>query len=143
MWDIYTDTGIVIKTKFDELCSSIEGIDMSSAASSDDKIPSNVIGEVQYIDYEKDEIPNSLVHPYFYKRESFKNEQEIRIAHFDMEGFDDTGEYVSVDVDQLIEEIRVAPHAKDWYFDLVNSITMEFEFDFPVNRSSLEKEPLY
>ncbi|WP_256545746.1 hypothetical protein [Halobellus inordinatus] len=145
MWNVYTDTGIVMKSNLNKVVESIDGLaPYEMPPENPDAIRSPIIGKVKYIDYDREEMPDTFVHPFFYKRKSFKTDQEVRIAHFDLDKeFDESGEYRPVSVSDLIEEVRLAPGSKEWYKDLVKSITREFDFDFPVVDSNLEGEPQY
>jgi hypothetical protein len=92
-----------------------------------------LVGMVTYIDVYTDEIPagpggkapNAFL-PLLYKRRLYDDERELRAvlsprdllrATFEQEGLD--GIQVPVDLDTLIEGIRVAPGAKDWFREVV------------------------
>jgi hypothetical protein len=53
------------------------------------------------------------------------------------------GKAVPIALNQLIENVYVAPSAPDWFAELVRSITARFGFDFPVIHSSLDAKPLF
>jgi hypothetical protein len=118
------------------------------------------IGKVDYLDYDKDLLPeHDMLYPFVRKRRSFEFESELRavITHFP-EGEDPEGGVtaeelreatpvdgltVAVDVDQLIQAIHVSPAAPDWFFELVSSIVERYEISAEVVRSSLAEEPLF
>jgi hypothetical protein len=118
------------------------------------------IGRVDYLNYDKDLIPeHDLLYPFVHKRRSFEFESELRavITHFP-EGEDPDGGVtaeelreatpvdgltVAVDVGQLIQAIHVSPTAPDWFFELVSSVVERYEISAQVVRSSLAEEPLF
>jgi hypothetical protein len=119
-----------------------------------DCMPGDVlIGEVQYIDYETDTIPETnLLYPFLYKRKSFAHEREIRAIIFEVshneKGIDFVantveGKYVPVDLDMLIERIYVAPTAPKWFMELVRSVAERYALHKEVVHSSLDSEPLF
>jgi len=118
------------------------------------------IGKVDYLDYDKDLIPeHDLLYPFVHKRRSFEFESELRavIAHFP-EGEEPDGGVtaddlrestpvdgltVAVDVGQLIQAVHVSPTAPPWFFELVSSVVERYEFSAQVVQSSLADEPLF
>lgn len=120
-----------------------------------DSVPNNVfIGLVQYIDYEKDWLPegNSFF-PFMHKRRSFAHEREVRIVHQELpssEGGIHVGQIndlqglsVTADLNQLIERVYVAPTAPKWYFKLVERVLKNYKLDKRVYSSQLDEEPVY
>ena len=90
------------------------------------------IGQVKYIDYESEWIPESdLYYPFIYKRNSFEHEHELR-GLIDLTKIDQTsqgkievikdGAWVRVHMSNLIEAIYVAPDSPDWFKDLVECV---------------------
>lgn len=145
MWDLYTDTGIVIKSKYNNIVSAIDKLEPHKTFSEkNNNTTKYLVGEVRYIDYNESKIPDTFVHPYFHKRKSFETEQEVRIACVTTENdFDRTGEYIPVDVNKLVDEIRVHPSSDEWYINLIKSVTKQFGYDFQVSQSDLSKDPVY
>ena len=145
MWDKYhlRSNGIAIKTTMGNLKNSLP-----------DK-PNVFIGGIEYIEnHNQIEMPEnpsieSLVHsPYFYKRNPFRYEQEVRaiidvlsILHDDPHEF---GIPLEIEVKTLINknsEIIVSPHADEWVTKTVRLIVERCGFEFPVNGSKLLDPP--
>jgi hypothetical protein len=156
MWKIYSkeDEGIAIQTTFKRLCSSFKEFDRIIW-----------IGKVKYIDYSKEDIPdtNSL-NKFLYKRKSFEYESEIRaiiqpldpelkIPYHMLDGIntilEKQGRYkkgidVDVDLNCLIDKIYVSPTSEEWYIDLVKAITAKYQLNIEVKPSDLvNKSPLF
>ena len=147
MWRLYareTD-GIAIKTDFDSF--------KNSFTCSEDIY----IGSVNYVDYDSHFIPEgNTFYAYLHKRKSFEHEREIRAIvqelPTDEQGVDrsrdicDIGKYYEVDLSVLIGKVGkvvVAPFAPDWFLELVKSITVRYNFEFPVVKSTLADNPTY
>ncbi len=141
MWRTYMiGHGITIVTTTDRLGKSIIGPEEVS------------LSVVQYIDYETDSIPaDNVFHPFLHKRRSFEHEREVRAIcmqppttaaalHPSQQA---EGIGVSVDVNRLVSEVRVAPDSPSWFRDVVEDVTRKYGFDFPVRRSSLAADPLF
>lgn len=143
MWKLYAPNygGVAIKSTCQRLIDSLR---------CDDDI---YLGTVSYVDYNRVYIPekNSLA-PYVFKRREFSHENEVRAVSFlwqasteDSAGREPTanGVYYSVDREKLIEEIRVAPVAEQWFFDLVYSVVQQYGLSLTVLSSSLAAEPVW
>jgi hypothetical protein len=145
MWKLYLSSkeGIAIRSTFSRLKECFR----------DDKYDI-FIGEVKYIDYEQDWLPerNSL-EPFIHKRKSFEHEQELRAVVQDIPLIDgnldlsippqDDGIYIKVDLDVLIESIYMAPTTPTWLFDLVKSVSKQYKIDKEITQSSLDEKPVY
>jgi hypothetical protein len=149
MWRLYMrDHGIAIISTYDRMKRALEG---------DDEI---FLGLVRYSDYDKDWIAEGNgFEPFMHKRHSFQHEQEVRavIARFPMRPKPDAegeqvidyslpsppGLAIPVRVNDLISEVRVAPDAPDWVFEVVSDVTQRYEYQFPVVQSELGGEPVY
>lgn len=146
MWGNYTQSGngIAIKSKFEDLVEAVSIVDENGRVVDGDAIKSAPVGEVSYINYRTEEIPDTIVHPFFTKRESFSNENEVRIAEYKGDDeFESKGIYVDIDVEKLIDEIRLEPESPNWFEDLVIEVTDDLGYEIDVNRSELERTPLY
>ena len=144
MWTLYareTD-GIAIKTDF--------GTFKQSLRSSEDIY----IGKVDYVDYERHQIPeHNLFYPYLHKRQDFKHEEEVRAITTtypkSVEEINqpldicDVGRYYEVDLSLLIKAIVVAPYADDWFLELVQSVVDRYKLEIPVIKSNLSKKPIW
>lgn len=144
MWRLYareTD-GIAIKTDFNSFKKSF---------TCSEEIH---IGSVNYVDYDRDFIPESILfYLYLHKRKSFEHEKEIRAIVMEIptneHGIDwardicDIGKYYKVDLSLLIQKVVVAPFAPDWFLELVKSVTVRYNFDFRVVKSTLAANPTW
>jgi hypothetical protein len=111
------------------------------------------IGQIKYLDYEKDWIPETdLYYPFIYKRLSFEHEHELR-GLIDLTKINDLkkerievakgGAWVKIHLANLIEGIFVAPDSPDWFKDLVESVKNKYSLKRKkVNRSRVLYKPL-
>lgn len=98
---------------------------------------------VEYIDYETTEVNavqsfNWVKH----KRLEFAHDHEFRGVVMSA-GLVTVGETVTVDLNELIEHIYVAPHCADWVGNLVARLTAQHGIVAPVARSGLSRGPDY
>lgn len=111
---------------------------------------------IDYIDYATDRIPDGSFAPQFFrKRRSFEHERELRamVLQFprspDGHRVDyerrptDGGLDVPVDLDQLIEEIVIAPLAPAWFVELVARVARRYGVSVVPRQSTLDALPLY
>ena len=105
------------------------------------------IGMVNYIDYDRDSIPDGNVfHAIYCKRRSFEHEHELRVAFLKpSETSSDLqpGLNIPCDLDILIDEIYVSPESPNWYKALVNSIVQKYGLSREAKQSNLDEDPLY
>jgi hypothetical protein len=115
------------------------------------------IGKVNYADYQRDFMPEgNALWPFVYKRRSFEFEHELRAvvmgpparvsiveAINEAFGVGPTGHTLPVDLDTLIDEVRVSPAAPAWFADLVQSVCRRYELHKPVTQSELGGDPTY
>jgi hypothetical protein len=144
MWKLYlkSSEGIAIRSTFRRLRDSLK-----------DKQHDIYIGKVQYIDYDKDKIPDDSISPFLHKRKSFEHEVELRavIQEFikgsnllkDKKRPFEDGLYVPVDLDLLINEIYLAPTSPRWLQELMESVTAKYELKKKVYQSILDEKPIY
>ncbi|MDP1886668.1 MAG: DUF2971 domain-containing protein [Polaromonas sp.] len=138
MWSLYlkSNEGIAIRTTFKRLCNSF--------AVAKDTV---LIGEVKYIDFERDSFnAGNMFEAFLHKRKSFEHEKEIRaIAPFGMPPDRLTAEArnIPVDLGELIESVVIAPTAPDWFFEVVEQTTRKFGFNFPIEKSTLTQQPYF
>ncbi len=152
MWRLYLKSGegVAVRSTYRRLIESLA-----------DYVPSVYVGEVKYIDYERDFIPeHNSFFPFVHKRRSFEHERELRavrqeLAHatgtehkqapqyrLDAEALA-SGLTVPVRMTTLVERIYVAPGAPAWLRELVVSVTTKYGFPFEVNQSRLDADPVY
>ena len=140
MWKLYarTEEAVALRTNY---CTLRDVLDSSC-----------FLGRVEYVDYDAAAISESnLFFPFLHKRRSFSHEREVRIVKTHVES-DDRHYYLSrapqglsvpVDLARLVERVYVAPSAKNWYRDLVESVTARYGYSFTVHQSRLDDEPLF
>lgn len=143
LWKIYSDfgKGIMIKTDLNKielsLINSIEDIRVS---------------EVTYIDYQKDLMPDyNSFYPLIHKDLAYSYEKEVRLIHevpLGDIGWEhdwtkaevEEGVYINVDISILIDELFVAPHAPNWYYDLIKNLCSKYQLDKPITKSRLSSQ---
>jgi hypothetical protein len=147
MWRMYaaTDYGIAIRSTYDRLCQSFS-------------LPQPLyIGTVRYIDYDSDPMPeDNLFNPFLHKRGAFDYERELRAvaARFVPPGTVETwsvdegppvydGDYVSADLDVLIDAVQLAPGMPRWFAETVRHVAQRFGITAPVLVSRLDDRPVY
>ena len=141
MWRLYSSEtdGIAIKTDFGSFKQCFTTVQPSR------------LGRVNYIDYAtRFSSIGETVRPFFFKHQSFEHEHEVRavIQHLvddrgrkDLSPRFDVGDYYQVDLSILIHEIVVAPYAKDWLVELVQSVADCYNVEAPVVKSPLRDPP--
>lgn len=165
MWEKYhlRNSGIAIKTTMAKLKESIT--DTINVYIGNIEYISRENFQRQYVKKVNDLILNSqpiLYHPYFYKRDVFKYEQEVRVI-IDIESImgdvferlkdedfsnpdiiasefpdiSNQGKAYDVDVNTLVEEIIISPYAESWIENTVRLIVQKYGFKFDVNSSTL------
>lgn len=144
MWKIYlkTEEGVAIQSTFKRLTRSLKNeYDV-------------FVGKVKYIDYEKEWLPEgNIFYPYLRKRKSFEHERELRaiIQKIPVTGgkldlkkeIFETGAYISVDLNILIEKIFVSPTAPKWFDELIKAIVRKYNLAKEVVKSNLANGPVY
>ncbi|AKE16973.1 hypothetical protein ACWKTB_07745 [Bacillus cereus] len=141
MWDLYLSTfeGLAIQSTVSCLKHSLVNTEESI-----------YIGSVNYLDYQKDEIPlDNIYWPYTCKRKSFAHEKELRAVHdtgflsnkfatIDKGGVPVSfGLPIKCDLHSLIENIYVSPNSPKWFEELVRSICKKYRLDKEVIKSDL------
>ena len=113
------------------------------------------IGEVEYIDYERQWMPEgNSFYPFMHKRKSFEHENELRavIQLFpsgDNGGLDwdkpptEFGVWRDVQLGEMISEVLVFPGAPGWIPGVLRDLLSRYGLNIPVRQSSLDKEPFY
>lgn len=149
MWQLYQNKGkeVAIKTTVSRL---------DQALSIEHEVSS---GLVEYVDYSRpDKFSVNRTAPFFYKRPSFRHEEEYRavISNFkspdgvpvDSDFVDRVaedaapGKEVSVSPEKLFEEVYVSPVAGGWMERLVGDVLVTYGLeDVPVIPSNLSKDP--
>ena len=143
MWSRYTDrrNSVAIKTDVASLVSSFVN-----------RYP-YAIGEIQYIDFEKDVMPvSSFDISHWFKRVQYQADCELRVVmdetiyssiteHTRTPDYSseacDIGLSYKVDPRVLVREIVVGPGTDDWVVELIRSIAEKYAIAAPVIPSSL------
>jgi hypothetical protein len=147
MWKLYaqSNNGIVIKSTVQRLKNSIRCLE------------DVLVGEVNYLDYDTAAFESmNIFHSCMSKRKSFAYEQELRAVIYDPERFDgptglfpvpehkrNHGANVSIDLELLIDEIRVLPSAPDEFRESILSLCEKYSVEKEVKQSRLDDGPLY
>lgn len=144
MWHLYSksDDAVAIHSRYSVLRECLP--------------PDIYISTVQYIDYATEEIPDSNVfYPYLHKRRSYSHERELRAIRWETDPWAtageinmdqvpaDSGQWIRVDLNRLIAEVRVAPQSETWFRELVQSVSERYALNKSVIRSSLADEPFF
>jgi hypothetical protein len=95
--------------------------------------------------------PDDLFSPFLHKRRSFEHEREIRaiIARYPpVEDLLDPppsapGTAVPVDLDELVEAIRVAPLSPSWYFEVVMGTAVSYGLKVIPSQSDLDAAAVF
>lgn len=140
-------------------CDSKEGVAIRTTYRNLDKNLSNewrFIGQVTYLDYDHDTIPDGNVqHPFMYKRKEYEEEKEIRIVDGyeplldlkTMRASPHTLEHLEIEINltDLIEEIVVHPSASEEYYAQVVALVEKHapELVDRIRWSNLRREPKF
>jgi len=139
MWRAYTRTSEAVAIQ-------------SSYARLHRVLPSGTfVGMVEYIDYQKDWMPEgNAFYRFMHKRKCFEHERELRALIQDLpttgSGFNyilnpEAGRLIPVQIPELVERVFVAPTAPAWFRDLATSVTAKYGLDIPVEQSALDQVP--
>lgn len=144
MWDVYAGRGAGVA-----ITSTVQGL----VDALRDEPRTMHAGLVNYVDPAVEWVPEgNLFSGFLHKRRSFFPESELRVIH--MEDFPKgfaleaemgrpAGYPTRVHLDALIEEVRVAPSARDDFLSAVLAVAERFGLEAPVRRSDLDADPLY
>ncbi|WP_100636500.1 DUF2971 domain-containing protein [Marinomonas sp. ef1] len=106
------------------------------------------ISKIHYIDHENDHFKNEHpLSPLLHKSKFYTFENEVRLIAYnpnekilEERKKDDVGTLLEVDLNTLIIEVRVAPDAPNWFFELVRSITQDkYGLKVEVNKSKINR----
>lgn len=142
MWDLYakTNEAVAIETSYQKLV---------------DCLPDQAfVGLVNYIDYEKEWLPEgNSFYPFTHKRKSFEHEKEVRIVIQELPNKEKgifvgvknscAGTSVNVNLNNLITRIHVSPTAPDWLVELTKEIANKYGITATISKSNLYSEPVY
>ena len=148
MWKAYAGAeGVVVRTSFQNLQDSIRSVA---------ELPVT-FGQVEYVDYRRNEVPRFGWAPLLHKRTEYREEGELRAIllgpPWDHTGVPETpipldsdvaerrGRYVSVNLEVLVKEIVLAPHSTPWFAEVVSSVMHGLSVSPRVIRSAIESPP--
>ena len=108
-------------------------------------------GRVRYIDYTAEMMPEgNIFWPLMHKRRSFGHEQEVRAVLVDWDRLREPsavdprpGEYVPVDLEQLLAAVVVAPTCPRWFHELVERVCERYGVTTGVMQSALDAAPFF
>lgn len=140
MWTTYAGTeGVAVRTTFHDLRESIRSVP---------ELPVT-FGEVQYVDYRESEVSRFGWAPLFHKRMEYRDENEVRAAlpgppmdpgklpdiPLDPDVAEHRGRHISVNLETLVKEVRVPPHAAPWFIEVVKSAIQQSPITASVTQS--------
>lgn len=139
MWKIYlkSNAGLAIQSTFQRLKDSFSVFDKDIH-----------IGKVKYVNpsdiknLELVEAPINAFNLILHKRKSFEHERELRAALL-LPKTNKTGVRVGVDLNDLIENIYVAPQCEPWIKELIGKVLKRYELKKEVEQSILDEESPY
>jgi hypothetical protein len=146
MWKLYLSSaeGVAVQSTVDRLIRCFRRTEESI-----------LVGNVKYIDYEKEVVPNNVFCRAILKRKSFEHEKELCAVYYDKElalalernvgpsGPPAHGKSIPIDVDVLIDKIYLAPTSPNWLRPLVLSIVSKLGLSKDVVQSSLRDGPIW
>ena len=151
MWKAYAGAeGVAVRTSFQNLQESIRSVA---------ELPV-IFGQVEYVDYRRDEVPRFGWAPLLHKRIEYLEEGEVRAIlpgppwdvsiqqgvpeiciPLDSDVVEQRGRYIPVDLEVLVQEIVLPPHAAPWFARVVKSVMNGSPVRSPVTQSSIESPP--
>lgn len=139
MWKLYCpdNKGIAIQTTYKKLVKSINYDD------------SLYIGQVNYIDFEKEWFPdNNAMYPVMHKRKAFEHEKEVRLVKSDPAYWAVNSPESPIGINckwdtNTIENIFVNPYSEAWYFETVSEVLNKYGTNINLIWSSLKGLPYY
>lgn len=135
MWRLYPKSGegVAIQSTVKRMIDSFEN--------TKDEV---YIGQIDYVDYEKDEfLWNNVFYLALHKRKHFEHEHEVRAIVMPKSPDNSPGKLIAVDLNILIDRIIVAPNSLVWVHDLVKKEISRYGLSKGVVHSELEQGPLY
>ncbi len=130
MWEAYAGVeGVAVRTTFQDLKESIRSV----------AEPPVTFGQVKYVDYLQQEVPRFGWAPLFHKRIAYRGEEEVRAVlpgppwdtlhdpkvleiRLDPDVAEQRGRYVPMDLEILVKQVVVSPHAAPWFAEVVKSV---------------------
>ena len=102
-----------------------------------------IISQIKYIDYRRERIPeDNFMKIFCYKRNHFDFERELRVWFIEREK-QTKGIKRKINPGDLIEEIYIAPSAKDDLRHRIQALLQANGLTTPIKQSPLDDKPLY
>ena len=143
MWEAYAGSeGVAIRTTFDDLRQSILSVG---------ELPIT-FGQVEYVDYRQEEVSRFGWGPLFHKRKEYRSEDEVRaVLHvplnrelvidsdipLDPDVAEQRGRHIPVNLDILVKEVFVPPHAAPWFIRVVETVVRQLSANARVRPSAI------
>ena len=152
MWEAYAGAeGVAVRTTFESLQDSIRSVA---------ELPVT-FGQVEYVDYRRNEVPRFGWAPLFHKRMEYRGEGEVRAIlpgppfqesvlqlHpevpdicLDPDVAEQRGRYVPVNIEILVKQVVLPPHAAPWFDQAVKSVIHGSPIRLRTTRSVIESPP--
>lgn len=127
-WKIYGDDfAVAIVTNFEKLKKAIHSDTHEICGS-----------EVVYYDPSKENTSTkSVLQCAIYKRLCFEHEKEFRLLIMNMEEHDEPGILVSINIEELIEQVVVSPRAPNWFVTVVKTFMNQNGIKVDIQKSNL------
>ena len=150
MWETYADAdGVAVRTTFQHLQESIHSVA---------ELPVT-FGQIEYVDYRRKEVARFGWAPLFHKRMEYRGEGEVRAVlpgpllkkgyqtnldiRLDPDVAEQRGRYIPVNLEILVQEIVLPPHAAPWFAQIVKSVVHQSPVRARVTRSAIESPPAW
>ncbi|MCY3820882.1 MAG: hypothetical protein OXH52_16230 [Gammaproteobacteria bacterium] len=148
MWQLYgTTTGtVVLQSTYDRLRRILPDDTRVGG------VPTTVyLGMVQYKDYSsvRDWIPGgNVMYPLMHKRLEFQHEREVRAFIWNTNILDRPGDgprglRVGIEIDDLVETIRVQPTTPTWIRQAIERLLARYNLRFEVRPSQIDTPPMF
>ncbi len=141
LWKIYSNInqGIMITSKVTSIIEAFketkENIDLS---------------EVKYLNHSCDKMPDgNIMYPVIHKHLAYSYEKELRMIHtvdygpgllYDWSREEvDTGKYIPVNLNELIDEVIMSPYSPPWFFKLVENLCESYGMSKVILKSELSR----
>ena len=150
MWKTYAGAdGVAVRTTFQYLQESIQSVA---------KLPVT-FGQIKYVDYCRKEVARFGWAPLFHKRMEYRGEDEVRAVlpgpllkdgyltkldldiQLDPDVAEQRGRYIPVNLEILVQEVVLPPHAAPWFAQIVKSVVHQSPVRARVTRSAIELPP--
>ena len=107
------------------------------------------MGMVQYKNYfsphEGLMLNANAMSPFIHKRKEFEYEKEVRalisVPAADIRSISSVN--VNIDIEQLVESIRVRPGTPDWERQTIETLVNKYDLSKKVRRSEIDIEPMF